>query len=46
MLVGPQRMHGLHEEDKYTVFEKELYKFESMYKFNQKTCAVLYTVIM
>jgi hypothetical protein len=31
---------------KYKVFQKELYNFESSYKFIEKTCTVFCTVIM
>jgi hypothetical protein len=27
-------------------FQKELYKFESLYKFSQRTCSVLSTIPM
>jgi hypothetical protein len=30
----------------YSVFQKKIYNFESLYKFIQTTCAVLATVIM
>jgi hypothetical protein len=31
---------------KYNVFQKELYNFESLYKFIQRACAVFWTAIM
>jgi hypothetical protein len=34
------------EESEFRVFQKELYNFESLYKFIQKTCAMFRTVIM
>jgi hypothetical protein len=31
---------------KYKMFQKELYNFEGLHKFIQRTCAVFWTVIM
>jgi hypothetical protein len=31
---------------KYRAFQKEIYSFESLYEFIQRTCTVIFTVIM